>query len=231
MMVQGWMTWYDILMERPMDMFEGYRPPSMAPPNLARLRQEQERSQEAKHFYRALKHALESFGAIEYQDLQELLDRVASEDCFVRREDPTRIKRLLEGEALVLSTEGKGYANATRWEDGIANECLTTAFLEGRMDYHGLVTVAGYDRRALSEQQITGGMDANPLHNPRVVCSVEGIIHRQDLRFLIIRVPAQRFSVAEMTEEERDEFEEWKEQAPPKRPLYLFRAFEMPRTI
>lgn len=207
---------YDVLM------------PRIAPTAPLRLDQEARQineAQEARRFYGRLREKLEANGASEYLGAKHLAHRFDHEPLFVRREDPLRIEALFDGVNLMISTDGKGYVNATRWDQDTGMECLTTAFLEGRTDHHSVVTVAGYAKSALKERTIKPGMDANPLHDGRIVCSVEGTIEKQDLRFLLVRIPVQRFSEADMTEEELEAFEGWSEQKGLRKPLYIFRLF------
>ena len=88
----------------------------VVPLRQAQIEKQVNEAREAKQFYDELRQRLFAQGAQEYKGAKHLVNRFDYEELIVRREDPLRIEGLLDEGELIISTEGKGYVNATRWD-------------------------------------------------------------------------------------------------------------------
>lgn len=182
----------------------------------------------AKGFYLDIIQNLEDLGGKISTRINVINDVVDDKGVIVRREHPVKLFQLITGhEPLsIRPDDGLVYANAVEWKPSKGSVGLATAFTEGFGEYEGLVTVIGFKKnrdmnvvypRGLASYQ--AGMDRD------LVRCVQGEMFLDDLRFVIFRIPADRFPIEEMTLVERDKYEDWlDERETPRKPFYIFRA-------
>lgn len=187
----------------------------------------------AMSFTADLFQKIETSGGEQLSSVNELLKVLPSESFVVRRDDPLRVKELLSGKSDIVLTQDARlgdapYANAVEWWSNERSNGLEQAFLEGYGQYEGVVVVAGYRKsKLLKIQKIPELNKSFSDVNRSLSVSVHGELSRQDVAFLIVRTPIDRFNAAEMTPEELDEYEEW--QLGPRKPLFIYRAFAFPK--
>ena len=168
---------------------------------------------------------IESSGAQEV-DINSLYRKYQSLNSpfIVRREDPEKIAKLLEGEDINLSFDpkvvgdrGDKYANCAIWPYGKdAVSGIRNAFLEGRGMAGPLVTLMASKQNSEfntiekpEESMIrTGTIDRE------AVRIASGKLTRKDLEFIILRLPKNYFPEELKTEEEKKNNQE-----------QIFRAF------
>ena len=133
---------------------------------------------------------------------------------IVRREDPERVVRLIENEAInlnfdpkVVADKNSKYANCAIWPHG-ANPTagMQNAFLEGRGMAGPLVTMMA--TRQNPKNNLIEDPKDKMLNNGKVnresVRIVSGQIKREDLEFIIVRLQKKFLSPEKLTEEERN---------------------------
>lgn len=137
----------------------------------------------------------------------------SKESVIVRRENPQRVlSALKDAEVISIQNEtavsDKKYANAVLWKKSDGERGLNTAFLEGFGGKGGFVIVMGTKPSLdISIEPINASTSDSRSDRGRI-CSAEGILHPEDLRFIIMRIPAQFFDEKEMTESELEALED-----------------------
>ena len=152
---------------------------------------------------------LRNIGGEYFDNVGELYERLRGEDICVRREDPRSVIEFLEEkEPLIFKQEEKDpYPNAAKWKYEEGSRGLENAFLEGRTDLNGVVTVIGFEADKLNKLPLTSELDHVVLPGGKIidrsnVVSLEGEIKKENLRFIVARFPANYVSEKKLTEEE-----------------------------
>ena len=170
----------------------------------------------------AIRDMLEASGATYFDDINKLYKIIQHGDFIVRRDEMEPLVRLVgkkESIAIKLNPQGtqhsEKYANCCEYNPQIDHDAkaIKTAFLQGRSNIGGIATVYGFkknDKLIVSEiasetRERLGISDSS-------VKSVEGEIAPDDLKFVVMKIPATVFPEAEMTDEEADAFYEYLEQ-------------------
>lgn len=195
-----------------------------------------EKRENATLFYETLVMSLKERGGITYTNVADLYRELKNETCVIRREDPKKILETFgEGKELRIAKQPEDrapHANAVEWKPEYGDRGISTAFLEGHGDAFGIVTVLAFKRGTdLDMERVPSSQRAIKIDH-QLMRTISGSIHPQDVRFVIIRIPIDRFPVEEMTEEERERLDEWREDsATHKKATFLFRgiAFEKER--
>ena len=189
-----------------------------------------QRKELVSNVFEAIREECERAGGRYVEDINELYRAVRGEQLVVRRENPERlVSALVTHEDLPVGCPepqpGQDYPNCSIWrsEDGKAG--LDTAFMEGREDLGGLVSVVGFEvGKDMKMGQVTGeqkGIDTAARQNVR---RIDGVVHPEDVRFLIVRAPGQYFPAELLTAEEADRIEA-AQTDPKRRGLPVFRGF------
>ncbi len=218
---------------------------------LERAKSEKFKTEMIEYATEQLLTKLRHLGLKETANVQSIYQKNWGE-LVVRRENPENLlAAIFQKEPLpigpqvnAINTEGTNYLNATLWKKG--EDSIAGAFLEGRSDLAGIVLVEAFqpsDSIQVKEVPNQPGFiresDGRITDRSRYRF-IHGKVNPEDFRFLIMRVPADRFPKSRMTETEldawenyeieREEFEsEGKGKKP--RPPFIFRGFEFPESF
>lgn len=167
----------------------------------------------------------------ERTDVSAMYREIQDTVLVVRREDPTAILNLYEkSDPIEIKFVGNTpYANSVEWHprtDGARG--IDNAMLEGYGHMDGVVTLYGFEQpegffleKHAESQQVFAGID-------RVrVRTAAGLVSKENVRFITVRVPILGFPQERMTEEEKDLLWEVKSGAH-KTPKFIYRGF-LPR--
>jgi hypothetical protein len=182
----------------------------MAALDSERLTPEQRREL-IKETWDALKDAFTASGGVFYENVSEVYRELKGQNLLVRRDDPKRISDAVTKKNVIElafdPTVGGRYANASLWSADGDQSGLANAFTEGHAHAGGLVAVMGFDRGSLKVEPVPGlkGVGGTRRH---LVRGVEGRISPENIRFVVIAVPASFFPEDEMTEDERELLDE-----------------------
>ena len=184
--------------------------------------------EEYKNTAEAILEYLPNIDGEYFDDVSKLYEQLAGENLCVRREDPRAVIKFLENkESLILEQEEKDpYPNAARWKYEEGTRGLENAFLEGRTDLNGIVTVIGFSPDNLNKLPLSGEISELILPGGKKidrsnVVSLDGEIKKENLRFVVIRLPAQYTPEEKLTEEEIERIDLAKDIKTPK---YIFRG-------
>ena len=162
---------------------------------------------------------IEDNGGEFHEDVSEIYNKYNTNNpVIVRREDPVRLSRLINGEDLemffdpdVVFGNGDKYANSALWPYGPEEKTggIANAFLEGRGNAGPIVILGGYNTNGKMmeivkleiNEEVVGTLDR---HSVRIL---SGKIKPEDLEFIIIRVASTFFDKSKMTEKEAKRFE------------------------
>ena len=209
----------------PIDAYEGTDINEAESPILKELREYSEAdrdfSEEEKHiFANHFLSALRSVPGTYYEDVGELY-WAAEGPLVVRREDPIKALELLVEQKPIdiyyrkqFGSDSKAeegvYYNAAKWNGAGSKVGLENAFMEGFSHLEGIVTVLGFMPGGLTfhnsshSDDIRRTLSLNFSNN----LSIEGEIKHEQLRFVVVRIPASYVSDDQLTEEELDRKEE-----------------------
>lgn len=161
-----------------------------------------------------------------FENVTDLYEKLAGESLAVRREDPRAVLAFLEGAAPLSlhQEEDAPYPNAAKWKYEEGSRGLENAFLEGRTHLNGAVTVVGFAPEHVREFPLMNEAGEVILPGGRKidrsnVISLEGEIPKDDVRFVVVRLPAQYVPEHALTEEESEQLA-----APASGPRYIFRG-------
>ncbi|MDQ5901419.1 MAG: hypothetical protein QG580_134 [Patescibacteria group bacterium] len=158
-------------------------------------------------------------GGMPYLDVSEIYNKYSTTNpLIVRREDPARLSRLINGEELkiyfdpnVAYQDGEKYANSALWPYGPEEKTngIANAFLEGRGNAGPIVMLGGYSTEGKNisivepekREEVVGTLNR---HSVRIL---SGEISPEDLEFVIIRTAANFFDKSQMTEKELSRFQ------------------------
>ncbi len=185
-----------------------------------------------KSFYASMIRSFEERGGRVHTRINAIDDAVPSGEVIVRREHPLKVLRAFTGgETLAIHPdEGQAYANAVEWNPSKGSRGLANAFTEGFGEYEGLVTVIGFRKSTDINISYPRGLAFyQPGLDRDLVRCVQGTVSVNDVRFVIFRVPMDRFPFEDMTFDEREKYEDWVESGHAiQKPLFIFRAVTFP---
>lgn len=172
-----------------------------------------ERREAVQHVFERMKQAFLEAGATYYADVNDIYGMYGQdEELVVRREDPLAIAQsILWNRDLPVGTgerPGEVSANSVAWRRSDGELGLKTAFLEGRATAGGIATVVGIRRGTDLELRTIPQSEFDPRPDRRLVRNATGIIHPNEIEFVIVRVPATHFPKQDMTDEEADRYED-----------------------
>lgn len=162
---------------------------------------------------------IEDNGGEFHEDVSEIYNKYnTTNPVIVRREDPVRLSRLINGENLemffdpdVVFGNGDKYANSALWPYGPEEKTggIANAFLEGRGNAGPIVILGGYNTdgemmeivKPEINEEVVGTLDR---HSVRIL---SGEINPEDLEFVIIRVASSFFDKSKMTTRELERLE------------------------
>ncbi|MCR4312459.1 MAG: hypothetical protein NUV56_04200 [Candidatus Uhrbacteria bacterium] len=177
--------------------------------------------------YRQLVGELIAQGGVMHDDVNDIY-RTVHDDVIVRRDSPEVIGSSVgKGKDLVLALDeklGAPYANAVVWSSRHGSRGLENAFLEGHAHADGLVTVVGFTPEHIVVQTVPNVAQAFTSIDRTLVRSATGNVTPDDVRFVLFRLPIDRFPVEEMTEAEYQRYEEWNEEGGRRDPIFIFRG-------
>ncbi len=168
--------------------------------------------------FEEIKELIKDNGGEFHEDVSEIYNKYnVNKPVIVRREDPTRLSRLINGENLeiffdpeVTYGEGEKYANSALWPYGPAEKTggVANAFLEGRGNAGPIVMLGGYNTNGEKmeivepeqNEQKVGTLDR---HGVRIL---SGEIKKEDMEFIIIRIASTFFDKSQMTQKEIERF-------------------------
>lgn len=192
------------------------------------------RRERVKHLYASMIRSFEDRGGRVHARINAIDEVVPNGAVIVRREHPLKVLHVLtRGEALAIHPDaGHVYANAVEWKPSKGSRGLANAFTEGFGEYEGLVTVIGFRKSADMDISYPRGLEFyQPGLDRDLVRCVQGTMSRDDVRFVIFRVPIDRFPLEDMTFDEREKYEDWLDSGYAiQKPLFIFRAVTFPDT-
>ncbi|NBS41628.1 hypothetical protein EBS80_03125 [bacterium] len=188
----------------------------------------------ARKLYEKIVNGFVRQGATMHENVNDVYRAFPGNRMIVRRDHPQRIEEtLLRGEELPISLDAKvgaAYPNAVAWSSYDGLRGLENAFTEGFGHVAGLVAVVGFQpndqMRVRDVEDLSGGLTG--VDRSLIRC-VAGMVSPDDLRFLVLRLPADRFPIEQMTSTEYEAFEEWNEQPRKGEPMYIFRGLTFER--
>lgn len=164
---------------------------------------------------------LSDYGGKFFKDVNGIYEKYArgAEPVIIRREDPLKVFEMVKGKDIQISFDPEmidekedKYANCALWPYGPVNATtgLANAFLEGHSSAGPIVTVMGFknnpEHMEVSEPE--GKMASVGTISRHGVKIVAGDIKKEDLEFIILRLPAKFFDEKNLTQEERDKLKD-----------------------
>lgn len=169
--------------------------------------------------------------AAEFTEMSRLYEALKGEQTIVRRDSPERILEAIESDTPIHIDfpEGTRYSNAVIWSAQDGPNGLQNAYLEGYGHANGIVTVMGVRRGAISDiEQLSDSAQRFAGLDRSLVRSIRGDIRADDILFVAVRVPAHVFRESDMTESERDRYDEFlsdKEEGKKVQPMFIHRGY------
>ena len=211
----------------------------IASPKAREPRMSVEQSREAaRAAYGRLVDSLVAMGATLHPDINDIYrsKRFGNDRMIVRKENPAdlirTIARGLPHQIGLDAQLGDLYPNAVVWNPNDGSRGIEIAYLEGHGNIGGFVTVVGFapsDRVRVRE--IPGiGIGLTGTDRSLVRCAT-GKILPEDVRFLMLRIPIDRFPVEQMTEGERETYEEWVDAGEPAQKEFISRGLTFERFL
>lgn len=187
------------------------------------LKNKEEQANNAEKYQRRLENALEHIADFfkknggKEEDISSIYRNYLSKNekpLIVRREDPEKVVKLIENEDIDLSFDpkvvadrGDKYANCAIWPHGVNPTAgMQNAFLEGRGMAGPLVTMMASKQNSqhnLIEDPKDKMLSTGNI-NRASVRIVSGKIKREDLEFIIVRLPKKFLSPEKLREEEKN---------------------------
>lgn len=145
-----------------------------------------------------------------FNDVGAMYPLLAGEDLFVRREDPRVVVQAFSDELPIEIHHKQGtepYPNAVEWNYQYGTHGLENAFLEGRAQLNGIVTVIGFKPQHVKKTEVNrvepsvvqpGGRVIDRNH----VVSIDGAVPKEDIRFVVMKIPKKLMPGIYLTEEE-----------------------------
>ncbi len=190
----------------------------------------------AEVFY-TLKDTLLQTGAQYIEDVNEIYKKFRNDTLIVRKDDPERLlKALAQKENIVIQRNDSGeYENCALWNTHTNAQALRLAMTEGRGGRELTITF-GFEKtpqlhvKKKTMDNVTPDYSTIDRSSARIV---DGCIHPEDIRFVVLRMPVSYFPESEMNDKEIEDLEEYQDslaehphQIP--QPRYVFRGFTFP---
>lgn len=177
-------------------------------------------------FYQEAIKRMEMAGGEVIEDITQFYAKLPpTEEYVVRRQDGQHIiDTLVDGQDMPLALDAKlgAYANSVEWSKTQGTRGLLNAFQEGMANFHGMATVVGFRKGKDLEVGSVPDFTGQYISTDRsLVRSSRGVVHPEDLRFMIFRTPSNVFPDALRSEKEEDEVESGKQ-------INIFRAVYFP---
>lgn len=180
------------------------------------------------------KSALESAGGKYFENINDLYKLFNQKNYLVRREDPKKIAYLVgKNQPIKVSLDkeiNNEYGNCVSWNYSQGSRGISTAILEGHGELNGLVTIIGFEPN--NNATINHNISKNPGQagtDRALVRAMEGDIRFEDIKFIILRAPAINFPEDEMSDQEKEAFDDFidnESQNKPKKSIpQIFRGF------
>ncbi len=169
----------------------------------------------AGEIYEKLDSFIKSNGGKEVEDISDFYRSFESRNekpVIIRRDHPSRVSRLVAGEDVpivfdpkVVSERGDKYANCDIWPHGKGAVLgIQNAFTEGHTAAGPLVTLIGVRQNrennhlkdAIGKEMVSGTSDRT------AVRIVSGKLSKEDLNFLIVRLPKRAFKENDLKSDE-----------------------------
>ncbi len=147
-----------------------------------------------------------------FNNVGEMYPLLQGENLFVRREDPQVVAKAFSDELPIEIHNKQGtepYPNAVEWNYQYGTHGLENAFLEGRTQLNGIVTVIGFKQQHVKKTEVNkiassvvqpGGKVVDRSH----VVSIDGLVPKEDIRFIVMKIPQKLVPNEFLTEEEAD---------------------------
>lgn len=180
-------------------------------------------------FYQEAVNRMKNAGGEVIEDIAQFYAKIPpTEEYVVRRQDGQHIiDTLVDGQdmSLALDAELGAYANSVEWSKIQGTRGLLNAFQEGMANFHGMATVVGFAKGKDLEVGNVPDFTGQYITTDRsLVRSSRGVVHPEDLRFMIFRTPSNVFPDALRSEKEEDEIEDGKQ-------INIFRAVYFPHGV
>lgn len=171
-----------------------------------------------KEAYSLIKIKFLEEGGVFYDDINEFYGNLKG-DFVVRMEDPERlIHSVAKHEDLEVSPR-KDYPNVVEWRNDYGSVGLRDAFLEGTGMLGGMVTVFGFREGDDIEVSDVRAEEKDVFGRERgLVRIAKGVVHPEDLQFIILRMPVSFFPEGEITPQEKKDIQKHGQS-------YIFRGF------
>ncbi len=180
---------------------------------------DEERAEElTKEAYSLIKIKFLEEGGVFYDDINEFYDNLRG-DFIVRMESPERlIHSVARHEDLEIRPK-KDYPNAVEWRSNYGSVGLRDAFLEGTGMLGGMVTVFGFREGEDIEVSDVEEREKNVFGRERgFVRIAKGVVHPEDMQFIVLRLPVDFFPEDEITLQEKKDIQKHGQS-------YIFRGF------
>lgn len=173
--------------------------------------------------YKKIKDYFLDNGAEYFENISDMYDHYIqkNESLVVRKEDPIKLLKLLDGEKIemtfdpeVVDNRGDKYANSALWPNGPVNATsgIGNAFAEGRGMAGPIAMVAGIKNNSsgIKIEDPEDKMDfVGDLYRGNVKI-LSGNIHKEDLEFVVLRIMAKFVSEDILTKSEIEKLKDGK---------------------
>lgn len=181
------------------------------------------------HFF---KSAMELAGGKYYENINDLYKQF-KEECIVRREDPKKILSLVgQNQSIKIEPDesiNKIYGNCARWSYAQGLGGILTAMSEGHGELNGLVTMVGFEKNEDRQTYENIPENSGQIKIDRTfVMNIKGDIDFSNIKFIVFRIPIVNFPQSEMTEKEKETYDNFIEnggQSIKNQTSYIFRGY------
>jgi len=145
----------------------------------------------------------------------DILKLSTEENVVVRSEAPEKVWSIFDkGEEEIEKLEGVSakYANAILWNPKKGLEAINPVY-EGRRSLEGFFTTVGFKPSEVvvspvdeETYQQKSALSLRKGYGFENFCHIDGNINKEDIKFLLTRMPAKYFPEEEMTDEELEDF-------------------------
>lgn len=178
--------------------------------------------------YKDLQEYIKNMGGTELDDVNEIYSKYQNsmpESFIIRRERPERVARLMNEEDIeinfdqkIVADRGDKYANCAVWPygpDPVSG--IRSAFNEGHTSAGPIVTVVAVKNNPKNAtiEKAEGALETVGTLSREAVRIMSGAMKKEDLQFVILRMPKSYIQENMLTEEEKQN-----------QHTYVFRAFD-----
>jgi len=181
-----------------------------------------------KNIFLGMEDALNGAGAKEVVDVNEIYRRFKGERLILRRDDPRLlVQNIVNDKDYEINFDekvGYEYANCVEWNtlDGING--LQNTFIEGWAQLGGIVAVVGFKKgKDLELKTPDDNFKEFFKLNRDLVRIGQGKVSNDNIKFVIFRIPEDRFPENELTEQEEERIDDCEEKG---KKCFIFRGFE-----